>query len=101
MTRTSTAIGRLLPSRVNSLSCSTRSSLACSAERHLADLVEQHRAAVGELELADPRRLRAGERALLVAEQLALEQLGRQRRAVDLDERLSARAPNAGAARGR
>ena len=30
----------------------------------------------------------AGERALLVAEQLALEQLGRQRRAVHLHERL-------------
>ena len=44
---------------------------------HLADLVEEDRAAVGLLELADARRRRAGEGALLVAEQLALEQLGR------------------------
>ena len=40
------------------------------------------------LELADARRRRAGERALLVAEQLALEQFGGQRGAVHLHERL-------------
>ena len=41
---------------------------------------------VGVLELAELALLRAGEGALLEAEQLALEQLRRQRRAVDLDE---------------
>ena len=41
-----------------------------------------------ELELADAGGAGAGEGAALVAEQLALEQVGRQRRAVDLDERL-------------
>ena len=68
--------------------------LGLEADGHLADFVEQDRAAARELELADARRLRARERPALVPEQLALEQLGRQRRAVDLDERLGpARGP--------
>ena len=54
---------------------------------HVADLVEEQRAAIGELELAAALLGRAGERALLVAEQLALDQLGRDRRAVELHER--------------
>ena len=46
--------------------------------RHLADLVEEDGAAVRRLEQAGLGRLGAGERAALVAEQLALEQaLGR------------------------
>ena len=53
----------------------------------VADLVEEDRPAVGQLEPAAPQRRRAGERPLLVAEQLALDQLGRDGRAVDLDER--------------
>ena len=40
----------------------------------LADLVEEQRAAVGQLEAAAAPLRRAGERALLVAEQLALQQ---------------------------
>jgi hypothetical protein len=56
-------------------------------ERHVADLVEEERAAVGLLEAAAPRRLRAGECAALVAEQLALEQVLGYRRGVDRDER--------------
>ena len=47
-------------------------------ERNVADLVEEQRAAVGQLEAADLLRDRAGERALLVAEQLAFEQAGRE-----------------------
>ena len=54
---------------------------------HLADLVEHQRAGVRLLELADARGRGAGEGAALVPEQLALEELGRQRRAVHLDER--------------
>ena len=54
---------------------------------HLADLVEEQRAAVGELEDAACGVVGAGERALLVAEQLALEQRLGDRRAVDRDER--------------
>ena len=55
---------------------------------HLADLVEEDRAAMGVLELAELALLGARERPLLEAEQLALEQLRRQRRAVHLHERL-------------
>ena len=62
--------------------------LGLQRRRHLADLVEHDRAVLRELELADARSAGAGEGAALVAEQLALEQVGRQRRAVDLDERL-------------
>ncbi len=53
----------------------------------LADLVEEQRAAVGELEPPGLARRGAGERALLVAEQLRLHQRLRDRGAVDLDER--------------
>ena len=56
----------------------------------VADFVQEQRAAVGQLEAPGPRVGRAGERALLVAEQLALDQCGRQRGTVDGDERLSA-----------
>src|SRR5207247_6792955 len=57
---------------------------------HLGDLIEKDRARVGLFELADARGRRAGERALLVAEQLALEQLRWERRAIHLHERLIA-----------
>jgi hypothetical protein len=63
--------------------------LGLQRERHLADLVEQQRAAVGRAKKPSLAR-RAGERALLVAEQLALEQRLGDRRAVDRDERLVA-----------
>ena len=53
----------------------------------VADLVEEDCAAVGQLELAAPHAGGAGECAALVAEQLALDQLGGNRRAVDFDER--------------
>src|SRR5262245_35974839 len=55
-----------------------------------ADLVEEDGPAVGGLEL--PHRLPMGARdgAPLVSEQLALEEVARHGRAVDLDERLAA-----------
>src|SRR6185503_4189984 len=57
------------------------------------DLVQEHAAAVRDLEQARLAERGARERALLVAEQLALEQLPRQARAVQVDERfLRARA---------
>ncbi|MDR8732335.1 hypothetical protein FEQ05_05728 [Burkholderia pseudomultivorans] len=56
-------------------------------ERHVADFVEEQRAVLGLLEAALPRRLRAGERAALVAEQLGFEQVLRNRRGVQRDER--------------
>ena len=60
-------------------------------ERHVADLVEEQRAAFGLLETSAALRLRAGERAALVAEQLRFEQVLRDRRGVDRDERPAAR----------
>ena len=53
----------------------------------LADLVEEERPAVGELEPARLRLVRAGEGALLVAEELALDEGGGEGGAVDRDER--------------
>ena len=52
------------------------------------DFVEEYRAAVGGLEPADSAVYGAGESALFVAEQLAFEQVGRNRRAVYRHERL-------------
>ena len=66
--------------------------LGLQLERQGADLVEEQGAAVRQLEQARLGGDRAGEGALLVAEQLALEQVGRDRGAVDLDERLAPRA---------
>src|SRR5690606_29100975 len=60
--------------------------LALQVERDLADLVQEDGAAVGELEAAYTVPMRAGERALHVPEELALEQLVGDRRAVDLHE---------------
>ena len=48
--------------------------LGLQLERQLADLVEEQGAAVRHLEAARPIAARAGEGALHVAEQLALEQ---------------------------
>ena len=55
---------------------------------HLADLVEEDGAAVALLELADPLAVGPGERALLVPEQLALQQRFGDGGAVDRQERL-------------
>jgi len=62
--------------------------LGLQGRLQLRDFVQEDRAAVGLFELADPRGRRAGERTLLVAEQLALQQLGGQRGAVDADHRV-------------
>ena len=54
--------------------------LGLQIERHFADFVEQNRAAVGQFEFAGTVCDRAGESALAVAEELALEQAPRARR---------------------
>ena len=59
-------------------------------ERQLSNLVEEYRATGRALDRADARSSSAGERALLVAEQLALDQRRRNRAAVDNDERSAA-----------
>src|SRR5262249_57833144 len=61
--------------------------LRLQVHRHLGDLVEEERASVGLLEEPNLFGGRAGERASRVAEQLRLDQILRQRRAVDLDPR--------------
>ena len=58
------------------------------AQVDVADLVEEQRAAFGQLEAALLARVRAGERALLVAEELRFDQRVGQRRAAHLHERL-------------
>src|SRR3546814_6620184 len=64
--------------------------LALQFQWNLADLVEEQGAAIGQLEAADAVAHRAGERALHMAEELALEQFARNRRAVDADQRPAA-----------
>src|SRR5262249_42780376 len=59
-------------------------------ERNVANFVEKQGAAVRHLEAADFLRDRARERAFLVAEQLAFEQIERNRGAVHFHERASA-----------
>ncbi len=61
--------------------------LGLHGERHVANLIEKERAAMRLLELARVPLRRAGEGALLVAEKLALNQLGGNGRAVERDER--------------
>src|SRR5439155_22995746 len=58
--------------------------------RNIADLVQEERPFVGQLEPADFLGDRAGERAFLVSEQLAFEQIERDGRAIQLDERATA-----------
>ena len=57
--------------------------------RHVADFIEKQRAAIGLFETPDAARVGARERASLVAKQLRLEQVGRDRRSVQCDERLA------------
>ena len=83
MIRTSTPTAFGLPSRSICRSSSTRSSLTCMSERQVADLVEKDRRVVRQFEPADLPRQRAGKGALLPAEQFALDERARNRRAVD------------------
>ena len=53
---------------------------------HLGDFVEQQRAAIGFFEFADTTGDGAGERAFLVTEQFAFEQVFRDRCAIHRDE---------------
>ncbi len=60
--------------------------MLCSKRRHIADLVQKDRAAGALLELADAAAVGSGEGALLVPEQLALQQRLGNGRAVDRQE---------------
>src|SRR5262249_27732413 len=57
--------------------------LGLGGQRHVADLGQEEGAAVALLELADAAAIGTGERALLVAEQLALQQVLRNGGAVE------------------
>ena len=63
--------------------------LGLGADGHFADFVQQQRAALGQFEAADAALQRAGECALLVAEDFAFDQRFRNGGAVDGDERLA------------
>src|SRR5206468_5079144 len=60
--------------------------LGLGGRRHVADLVEEEGAAAALLELADAAAVGAGEGPLLVAEQLALQQVLRDGCAVEGQE---------------
>src|SRR5262249_3170173 len=61
--------------------------LALDVERQVTDLVEEQRAASGELDTSWNASVGSRERTPLVAEELALDELDRQGRAVHRDER--------------
>jgi hypothetical protein len=63
------------PTRSNSLLLERAQQLHLHLDRDLADLVEEERALVGELEAPGLAADRAGEGALLVAEELALDEV--------------------------
>ena len=87
MTRTSTLIVSLPPTRSNSRSCRKRSSLTWIAGE-ISPISSRNSVPPSACWKRPSRRAdRAGERAALVAEQLALEQRLGQRRAVQLHER--------------
>ena len=71
----------------------TRRSLACVDGSSSADLVEEERAPVRELEQALLAIVRAREGAALVPEQLVLEDLAAERRAVERNEEVVLAGP--------
>ena len=81
MTRVSTRMVRLSPTRSNSLLLQDAQQLDLQLGAHAGDFVEEDGAAVGRLETAGLVVDGPGERSLDVAEQLAFEQaLGEGRR---------------------
>jgi hypothetical protein len=84
--RTLTFTVSVPPRRSNSRSCSTRSNFDLRAEVDVADLIEEERSTLGHLEAAFLPGVGAGERALLVAEQLRLDERIGQRRAAHFHE---------------
>src|SRR5205823_7448494 len=60
--------------------------LSLNLQREIADLVEKERSFFGDFDFARHAAIGARERAPLVAEELALDQLERERRAIHRDE---------------
>ena len=90
MMRTSTLTGFLRADRIDLAFLDRAQELDLRGQRQFADLVEEQRAAGGFDELAGMALGRAGERALLVAEQDRLDEVVGDGAAVDRDERLGA-----------
>ena len=87
MTRQSVWIDSVPPTRSNRAVLEHAQQLGLHAEGHLADLVEEERPPAGQLEPPLLLPVGAGERAALVAEELALQQLLGQGGAVDGHQR--------------
>ena len=85
--RTSTLRLERPPTRENDAILEHVQELGLQREMQVADLVEEHDPLVRRLELSHPQLVRAGEGTPLVPEELALQQLGGDGGAVDLDER--------------
>ena len=93
MMRTSTLIGLRAPQAFDHALLQHAEQLDLDFHRQIADLVEEQRGLVGGFEPADLPRERARIRALLAAEQLALDEGRRNGRAAHADHRpLMARA---------
>ena len=96
MMRTSTRRRLVPPTRRTALVVERAQQAGCSVERQLADLVEEQRAAVRRARTRPAcSRVRAGEGAALVTEQLALDQVGGTAPQSNDDERPVARAGSA------
>ena len=87
--RASTCTGLSAPTRVTWPVCSTPSSFACSGKVRLPISSRNSVPPGGDLEPSGAVFLRVGERALLVAEELRLEQRLGDRAQVDVHERLA------------
>ena len=55
-------------------------------QRQITDLVQKEDAAIGQFKAAEPAGVGTGKGPFLVAEQLAFDQAGRDRPAIDLDK---------------
>ena len=86
MMRTSTLIGLGFAERVDLALLEEAEQLGLEVEADVADLVEEERAAVGGADDAGERVVGAGEGALAMAEELALEHVARDGGAVEGDE---------------
>ena len=84
--RTLQRICSALPTRSKHPFLQHAQQLDLHGQAHVADFVEEQRAALGQLEAPLAGGNGAGECALLVAEQFALEQVGGNGAAVDSDE---------------
>jgi len=80
------------PRRSKVRSCKTRSNFVLRVGRERGDFVEDDRAGASEFETAEFAVDSAGERAAFVAEELAFDERGRKRGAVDFEKgRVAAR----------